>query len=150
MKPGILNFAVRLKKPAFGIDAVPFISIGLIVLLFLFAGNSLFISHGLSMDLIELPEQNLDIPSRPPDAVLTIYSSSVFFFEGQNLSSHSLEQAVSRFVREQSREEVLILVRANRILSLEQLSPILNTLEKAGVHRVILESQTTSSRFTPQ
>lgn len=150
MKPGLLNFSANLKKPGFGIDSTPFISLGLIVLLFLFAGNSLFVSHGLSMDLIELPEQNVEVPSRPPDAVLTLYSSSVFFFEGQNLSSHSLEQAVSRFVSEQPHQEILILVRANRILSLEQLSPILNTLEKAGVHRVILESQTTSSRFTPQ
>lgn len=149
MKPAILNFTSRLKQPSFALDATPFISLGLIALFFLFASNSLFVSPGLAMDLADMPEANQETPSRPPNSVLTIYSPSVFFFEGQNLNALSLEQAITDFVDRHPDQEILLLLRANRILSLEQLTPILNVLDKAGVHRVMLETQTTANRITP-
>src|SRR5690606_33209967 len=89
MNPGTLHFSKHLKTPGFSIDAAPFISLGLIALFFLFASNALFVSPGLAMELIDIPGEHQEIPTRPPHAVLTVYSPSVFFFEGQNLSSHS-------------------------------------------------------------
>ncbi len=149
MKDSHLQFSQHLKKPGFGLDGIPYISVGVLALFTLFSANSLFVSHGLSMDLIGL-EANHDIPDRPPNAVLTIYDPSSIFFEGRILSIASLKSVMRDFVQQQQNQEVYLLVRSNRILSLEQIQPIWDALSEAGVHRVIMEAETIASRSTSQ
>jgi biopolymer transport protein ExbD len=149
MKDSYLQFSQHLKKPSFALDGVPYISVGALALFTLFAANSLFVSHGPSMSLIGLASDH-GAPDRPPNAVLTIYDPSTIFFEGRILSITGLKSVMSDFVRQQQDQEVYLLVRSNRILSLEQMQQIWDALNEAGVHRVIMEAESIASRSSNQ
>lgn len=138
-----LNLEESMQKPSPHYPLLAFVDVFCLLLAFSLFGSSFVTTPSLSIDL-ELPvagsEDDFALWGNPwHDEVISVAWPGQVFFRGESLSIHNVENAVREFVG--SRTDVVLLLRLDLNLPLEQQMEIIDQLRQAGVARVQMAVQ---------
>jgi biopolymer transport protein ExbD len=130
-------------RPRSGFDVVPFLDVILIALFVSFNVSAFIIAPGTA---VRLPASNsLELQSGSVAAVLTVDRNELYFFEGEKLSSLTLESHLRDYVRENKlgseERPATLLIKADATISTQALFNLMDLAARAGFTEVHLASE---------
>lgn len=131
------------SAPRAGFDVVPFVDAIAICLFVALNVSAFVVAPGTT---IQLPESSARQASQAaPAAVLTVDRNELYFFEGDKLSSLTLESHLVAHVeslrRRSANQEPALLIKADASISTAALFQLLDLARRAGFVRVHLAAE---------
>ncbi len=131
-----MGLAARLKKPELKLDIVPVLDLVVIALLMSLVFTRFVILPGVRVDL---PATNLRVQhTADPVAVLTIQNRGMLFFDGSVYALDTIDKAFRAYLEGAERENVVLLVKAEATMALQDFLDVCEMAELAGFSQVQL------------
>ncbi len=131
-----MGLAARLKKPQMQLDIVPVLDLVVIALLMSLVFTRFVIVPGVRVDL---PATDLRLQhSADPVAVLTIQNRGMLFFDGSVYALDTINNAFRSYIADSGREDVVLLMKAEATMPLQEFLDICEMAERAGFSQVQL------------
>lgn len=134
------NLESRLKRPSAAFEFVPFIDACVIGLFFVLLSSRFVLATGFSLDLPTV--EDLPRDAAATSRVLTLSESqgtAMLIFEGRVCTLESFARVTSD--RSSEFESEILLLRADRDVSLELLAQVWEMCIKAGFKRVLISAE---------
>ena len=131
-----MGLAARLKKPPMQLDMVPVLDLVVIALLMSLVFTRFVIVPGVRVDL---PSTELRLQhSADPVAVLTIENRGMLFFDGSVYALDTIHKAFRAYIEGSLEETVVLLVKAEATMPLQEFLELCEMAETAGFSQVQL------------
>lgn len=125
-----LGLTAHLNRPTIKLDAVPLLDLIVIALLFGLLFTRFVMVPGLQIDL---PGSEMQMqPSTRPVAVLTIGNRGMLLFDGARFDLSTIERAFEAHLDAAEAAEVVLLVKSEGTLELQQFLKICSMAQRAG------------------
>lgn len=132
-----LDLQSRLTPPSRRLNVLPLFDVLLIAFFFSLLSSKFVLSPGLTLNL----PQGGSGPGLPADAVLTVRSDQMVFFEGQILNMSGLAPALREFVEAHGEAELVVSILFDRDVSVQTLFAVAELAREQGVARVHLAAE---------
>ncbi len=139
------NFESRLKELPTRFDSIPFINVGLLGLFFVLLSSRFVLAPGIAIDLPTVEGVPRDVAAA--SRVLTLSESQgaeMLIFEGRMCTLESFKQLLE--ARKGEFESDVLLVRADRDVSLQLLAKVWALGAQAGFSRILLAAEPGAAR----
>jgi biopolymer transport protein ExbD len=132
LKPFRLLEALTLRE--FRLDAASWLAVGVIVIGFLSMGSQMVFPPGIAVNLPHF--EGSVITGRRCDAVLTVTSTGLCFFENRVYSASLLEDAIKEAAERLGRPDSVLLVKADASLDAKHLMQVFKWAHAGGFSQV--------------
>lgn len=131
-----MGLVARLKKPQIQLDIVPVLDLVVIALLMSLVFTRFVIVPGVRVDL---PSTDLRLQhTADPVAVLTIQNRGMLFFDGSVYALDTINKAFRGYIEDSGRQNVVLLMKAEATMPLQEFLDICEMAEQAGFSQVQL------------
>ena len=143
-----LGLSRRLKAPSIRLDFVPVLDLIVIALLFGLLFTRFVMVPGVSVDL---PDSQIQMqPSEGPVAVLTIGNRGMLFFDGSVFELDSVERGFRRHIEARSEAGVVLLVKTEGSMDLQQFLQLCHMAQQAGFVEVQIAAEHLPDGLSPR
>lgn len=134
------NFEAHLRRPTARLEVVPFINVCLILLFFALLHSRFVVAPGVSLALPTTKAEPMDaVATSRVLTVKEVQGGEMLIFEGRILKLESFEKALAGFTAGAPGE--VLLVRADRDVSVQLLVRVCELAERAGFQRVQIAAE---------